>query len=82
MGKWWFNSMLSNEELEHRCGLGKSMDSLGRPVGNTSGSEDPILNDTNKNNHNYGWRESNSCSNVDHFSVSRTFGVSSLMTLF
>nr|YP_010203355.1 acetyl-CoA carboxylase carboxyltransferase beta subunit [Phoebe glaucophylla]UAM94948.1 acetyl-CoA carboxylase carboxyltransferase beta subunit [Phoebe glaucophylla] len=67
MGKRWFNSMLSNEELEHRCGLGKSMDSLGRPVGNTSGSEDPILNDTNKNNHNHGWRESNSCSNVDHF---------------
>ena len=67
MGKWWFNSMLSNEELEHRCGLGKSMDSLGRPVGNTSGSEDPILNDTNKNNHNHGWRESNSCSNVDRF---------------
>nr|WRH35753.1 acetyl-CoA carboxylase subunit beta [Caryodaphnopsis tonkinensis] len=67
MGKWWFNSMLSNEGLEHRCGLGKSTDSLSRPIGNTGGSEDPILNDTNKNIH--CWRESRSysCSNVDHF---------------
>nr|ATL22893.1 acetyl-CoA carboxylase carboxyltransferase beta subunit [Eusideroxylon zwageri] len=67
MGKWWFNSMLSNEELEHRCGLGKSMDSLGRPIGNTSGSEDPILNDTDKNIHSWGENSSYSCNNVNHF---------------
>lgn len=52
MGKWWFRSMLSNEKLEHRCGLSKSrcglsksMDSLDG-IGHTSRSEQPILNDT------------------------------------
>nr|YP_009946139.1 acetyl-CoA carboxylase carboxyltransferase beta subunit [Chamaedorea elegans]YP_010854932.1 acetyl-CoA carboxylase carboxyltransferase beta subunit [Chamaedorea seifrizii]AGE93293.1 acetyl-CoA carboxylase carboxyltransferase beta subunit [Chamaedorea seifrizii]QOE56952.1 acetyl-CoA carboxylase carboxyltransferase beta subunit [Chamaedorea elegans]WGM65601.1 acetyl-CoA carboxylase carboxyltransferase beta subunit [Chamaedorea seifrizii] len=48
MEKWWFNSMLSNDKLEHRCGLNKSMDSLDA-IGHTSGSEEPILNDTEKN---------------------------------
>nr|YP_009969005.1 acetyl-CoA carboxylase carboxyltransferase beta subunit [Beilschmiedia brachythyrsa]YP_009969085.1 acetyl-CoA carboxylase carboxyltransferase beta subunit [Beilschmiedia appendiculata]YP_009969411.1 acetyl-CoA carboxylase carboxyltransferase beta subunit [Beilschmiedia delicata]YP_009969491.1 acetyl-CoA carboxylase carboxyltransferase beta subunit [Beilschmiedia fasciata]YP_009969815.1 acetyl-CoA carboxylase carboxyltransferase beta subunit [Beilschmiedia pergamentacea]YP_009969977.1 acetyl len=67
MGKWWFNSMLSNEELEHRCRLGKSMDSLGRPIGNTSGSEDPILNGTDKNIHGWGESRSSSWNNVNHF---------------
>nr|YP_010136342.1 acetyl-CoA carboxylase subunit beta [Musa ingens]QWM96380.1 acetyl-CoA carboxylase subunit beta [Musa ingens]UCC36839.1 acetyl-CoA carboxylase carboxyltransferase beta subunit [Musa ingens] len=47
MVKWWFHSMLSNEKLEHRCGLSKSMDSLDG-IGHTSGSEQPILNDTKK----------------------------------
>nr|QCL17956.1 Acetyl-CoA carboxylase carboxyltransferase beta subunit [Geosiris aphylla] len=28
MEKWWFNSMLSNERLEHRCALSKSMGRL------------------------------------------------------
>lgn len=65
MEKWWFNSMLSNEELEHRCGLSKSTDSLG-PIENTSGSENTSINDTDKNIHN--WSDSNSYiySNVDH----------------
>nr|UCS08893.1 acetyl-CoA carboxylase carboxyltransferase beta subunit [Bischofia polycarpa] len=63
MEKWWFNSMLSNVELEYRCRLSKSMDSLG-PFENTSGSEDPILNDTYKNTHR--WSDSSSYSNVDH----------------
>nr|YP_009651861.1 acetyl-CoA carboxylase carboxyltransferase beta subunit [Chimonanthus praecox]YP_009651944.1 acetyl-CoA carboxylase carboxyltransferase beta subunit [Chimonanthus nitens]QZM06696.1 acetyl-CoA carboxylase carboxyl transferase betasubunit [Chimonanthus salicifolius]UDY67838.1 acetyl-CoA carboxylase carboxyltransferase beta subunit [Chimonanthus campanulatus]UDY68087.1 acetyl-CoA carboxylase carboxyltransferase beta subunit [Chimonanthus zhejiangensis]QCY72590.1 acetyl-CoA carboxylase carboxyl len=67
MGKWWFNSMLFNEELEHRCGLSKSMDSLGYLIGNTSGSEDPTLNDTNKNIPSWGHSGSYSCNNVDHF---------------
>nr|YP_009687027.1 acetyl-CoA carboxylase carboxyltransferase beta subunit [Klainedoxa gabonensis]QDW75774.1 acetyl-CoA carboxylase carboxyltransferase beta subunit [Klainedoxa gabonensis] len=44
MEKWWFNSMLSNVELEYRCRLSKSMDNLG-PLENTSVNEDPILND-------------------------------------
>nr|QYJ08998.1 acetyl-CoA carboxylase carboxyltransferase beta subunit [Phellodendron chinense] len=50
--KGWFNSMLSKgkEELEYRCGLSKSMDSLG-PIQNTSVSEDPIRNDKDKNIH-------------------------------
>nr|WOK03302.1 acetyl-CoA carboxylase carboxyltransferase beta subunit [Cornus hongkongensis subsp. gigantea] len=68
MEKWWFNSMLFKKELEHRCGLSKSTDSLG-PIENTSESEDP---DRNKNIHS--WIDSGgssySNSNVDHlFSV-------------
>uniref|UniRef100_A0AAU7AN99 Acetyl-coenzyme A carboxylase carboxyl transferase subunit beta n=1 Tax=Triphora wagneri TaxID=2594492 RepID=A0AAU7AN99_9ASPA len=47
MEKCWFNSMLSNNKLEHRCGLSKSMDSL-YALGHTSGSEEPILNDAEK----------------------------------
>ncbi|KAG9438611.1 hypothetical protein H6P81_021453 [Aristolochia fimbriata] len=37
MEKWWFNSMLSNEELEHWRGLSKSRGSFGRSIGNTNG---------------------------------------------
>nr|YP_009757786.1 acetyl-CoA carboxylase beta subunit [Lankesterella ceracifolia]QIM61181.1 acetyl-CoA carboxylase beta subunit [Lankesterella ceracifolia] len=48
MEKCWFNSMLSNKKLEHRCGLSKSMDSFDA-LGHTDGSEEPILNDTEKN---------------------------------
>nr|YP_009757615.1 acetyl-CoA carboxylase beta subunit [Sauroglossum elatum]QIM61020.1 acetyl-CoA carboxylase beta subunit [Sauroglossum elatum] len=48
MEKCWFNSMLSNKKLEHRCGLSKSMDSLDA-LGHTDGSEEPILNDADKN---------------------------------
>nr|YP_009183290.1 acetyl-CoA carboxylase carboxyl transferase beta [Cymbidium goeringii]ALM87807.1 acetyl-CoA carboxylase carboxyl transferase beta [Cymbidium goeringii] len=47
MEKCWFNSMLSNKKLEHRCGLSKSMDSLDA-LGHTSGSEETILNDAEK----------------------------------
>nr|YP_010258894.1 acetyl-CoA carboxylase carboxyl transferase subunit [Microtis unifolia]UIX23763.1 acetyl-CoA carboxylase carboxyl transferase subunit [Microtis unifolia] len=47
MEKCWFNSMLSNKKLEHRCGLSKSKDSLDA-LGHTSGSEEPILNDAEK----------------------------------
>nr|YP_001294193.1 acetyl-CoA carboxylase beta subunit [Buxus microphylla]ABQ45258.1 acetyl-CoA carboxylase carboxyltransferase beta subunit [Buxus microphylla]WEB60501.1 acetyl-CoA carboxylase carboxyltransferase beta subunit [Buxus sinica var. parvifolia] len=63
MEKWWFNSMLSNEELEHACGLSKSMESLG-PIGNTSGGEDHIINNMDKNIHSWGDSGSSSCSNV------------------
>nr|YP_009440852.1 acetyl-CoA carboxylase [Japonolirion osense]AHH24322.1 acetyl-CoA carboxylase [Japonolirion osense]CUS18806.1 acetyl-CoA carboxylase [Japonolirion osense] len=67
MEKWWFNSMLSNEELEleHRCGLSKSMDSLDA-IGHTSGSEDPILNDTDKNISSWSDSGSYSFSNLDY----------------
>nr|YP_009455321.1 Acetyl-CoA carboxylase carboxyl transferase beta subunit [Erythropalum scandens]AUG62855.1 Acetyl-CoA carboxylase carboxyl transferase beta subunit [Erythropalum scandens] len=65
MEKWWFNSMLSNQELERRCGLKKSMYNLG-PIENTSGSEDRVLNDTDKNIHSWGDSDSSSYSNLDH----------------
>nr|YP_009567804.1 acetyl-CoA carboxylase carboxyltransferase beta subunit [Stegnosperma halimifolium]QBE88078.1 acetyl-CoA carboxylase carboxyltransferase beta subunit [Stegnosperma halimifolium] len=65
MKKWWFNSMLSKKELEHRCGLSKSMDSLG-PIENTSKKEDPSVNDTEKNIHSWRNSDSSNYSNVDH----------------
>nr|QXO87860.1 acetyl-CoA carboxylase carboxyltransferase beta subunit [Dischidia milnei] len=34
MKNWWFNSLLFKKELERKCGLNKSMDSLG-PIENT-----------------------------------------------
>nr|UDY72260.1 acetyl-CoA carboxylase subunit beta [Hancockia uniflora] len=48
MEKCWFNSMLSNKKLEHRCGLSKSMDDSLDALGHTSGSEETILNDAEK----------------------------------
>nr|YP_010698009.1 acetyl-CoA carboxylase carboxyltransferase beta subunit [Rhodoleia parvipetala]WCF76970.1 acetyl-CoA carboxylase carboxyltransferase beta subunit [Rhodoleia parvipetala] len=65
MEKRWFNLMLFNEELEYRCGLSKSMDSLG-PIENTSGSEDPVTTDTDKKIPRWGDSDSSSYSNVDH----------------
>nr|YP_009699649.1 AccD [Grubbia tomentosa]QEJ87563.1 AccD [Grubbia tomentosa]QEJ87733.1 AccD [Grubbia tomentosa] len=65
MEKWWFNSMLSKKGLEHRCGLSKSMDSLG-PIENTSESEDPNINDPDKNINSWSDRDSSGYSNVDH----------------
>nr|YP_009758027.1 acetyl-CoA carboxylase beta subunit [Aspidogyne longicornu]QIM61436.1 acetyl-CoA carboxylase beta subunit [Aspidogyne longicornu] len=47
MKKCWFNSMLPNKKLEHRCGLSKSMDSLDA-LGHTGGSEELFLNDAEK----------------------------------
>uniref|UniRef100_UPI00315CE934 acetyl-CoA carboxylase carboxyltransferase beta subunit n=1 Tax=Cercocarpus ledifolius TaxID=32221 RepID=UPI00315CE934 len=60
MEKWRFDSMLFNEELEYRCGLSKSMDSLGP----TSVSEDPIINDMDKDISNCS--DKPNYSNVDH----------------
>lgn len=65
MEKLWFNSMLSNEKFEHRCGLSKSMGSL-NAIGHTSGSEEPILNDTGKNIPSWSDGGSYSFSNVDY----------------
>nr|YP_010398127.1 acetyl-CoA carboxylase carboxyltransferase beta subunit [Perrottetia racemosa]UQK92937.1 acetyl-CoA carboxylase carboxyltransferase beta subunit [Perrottetia racemosa] len=65
MEKWWFNSMLSKGELEYRCGLSKSIDSLGL-IENTSVSEDPVINDTDKNISSWSDSDSSSYSNVDH----------------
>nr|YP_010943373.1 acetyl-CoA carboxylase carboxyltransferase beta subunit [Pteroxygonum giraldii]WLS54775.1 acetyl-CoA carboxylase carboxyltransferase beta subunit [Pteroxygonum giraldii] len=62
MEKWWFNSMLSKEEFEHRCGLSKSMGSLD-PIDNISSSENTSLNYTEKNIHS--WSNGSSYSNFD-----------------
>ena len=62
MEKWWLNSMLSNEDLGRRCGLSASLG----PIGNTSGSEEPIINDSEKNVNSWSGRASYSCSNVDY----------------
>nr|QVX29756.1 acetyl-CoA carboxylase carboxyltransferase beta subunit [Ateleia glazioveana] len=65
MEKRWFNSMLLNRGLEYRCELSKSMDSFG-PIENTSGSEDPILTDMDKNIHSWSDTDNSSYSNVDY----------------
>nr|AFM83302.1 acetyl-CoA carboxylase carboxyltransferase beta subunit [Kingia australis] len=68
MEKCWFNLMLSNDKLEHRCGLSKSMDSLDA-IGHTGGSEEPILNNTEKKIPSWSDSGSYSCysfSNVDY----------------
>nr|YP_010260186.1 acetyl-CoA carboxylase carboxyltransferase beta subunit [Emblica urinaria]YP_010620556.1 acetyl-CoA carboxylase beta subunit [Phyllanthus niruri]UIX54896.1 acetyl-CoA carboxylase carboxyltransferase beta subunit [Emblica urinaria]WAX37447.1 acetyl-CoA carboxylase beta subunit [Moeroris amara]WAX37701.1 acetyl-CoA carboxylase beta subunit [Phyllanthus niruri] len=65
MKKKWFNLMLFNVELEYKCRLSKLTDSLG-PLENTSVSEDPIRNDTDKNTQSWNNRDSSSYSNVDH----------------
>nr|YP_009402364.1 acetyl-CoA carboxylase carboxyltransferase beta subunit [Dichrostachys cinerea]APA33005.1 acetyl-CoA carboxylase carboxyltransferase beta subunit [Dichrostachys cinerea] len=67
MEKWWFNSMLFNRELEYRCGLSKSMDSFG-PIENTSGSDEPILYETDMDKNIQRWSDgdNSSYSNVDY----------------
>nr|YP_009872620.1 acetyl-CoA carboxylase carboxyltransferase beta subunit [Dipentodon sinicus]QKT26861.1 acetyl-CoA carboxylase carboxyltransferase beta subunit [Dipentodon sinicus]UQK92850.1 acetyl-CoA carboxylase carboxyltransferase beta subunit [Dipentodon sinicus] len=65
MEKWRFNSMLSKGEVEYRCGLSKSIDSLGLTE-NTSVSEDPVINDTHKNINSWSDSDSSSYSNFDH----------------
>nr|YP_010230402.1 acetyl-CoA carboxylase beta subunit [Phalaenopsis lobbii]QST20640.1 acetyl-CoA carboxylase beta subunit [Phalaenopsis lobbii] len=47
MKKYWFNSMLSNKKLEHKCGLSKSINSLDA-LGHTIGSEETIRKDADK----------------------------------
>nr|QHN56669.1 acetyl-CoA carboxylase carboxyltransferase beta [Vandopsis undulata] len=47
MKKYWFNSMLSNKKLEHKCGLSKSMDSLDA-LGHTSGNKETLRKDADK----------------------------------
>nr|YP_010385630.1 acetyl-CoA carboxylase subunit beta [Krameria erecta]UPN63368.1 acetyl-CoA carboxylase subunit beta [Krameria erecta] len=64
MEKRRLNFMLSKRELEYRCRLSKSMDSLGS-IENTNVSEDPITNDTDKYIHSWSDSDSSSYSNVD-----------------
>nr|AWI71706.1 acetyl-CoA carboxylase carboxyltransferase beta subunit [Strempeliopsis strempelioides] len=65
MERWWFNSMLFKKGLERRCGLNKSMGSLG-PIENTSEIEDSNRKDTTKNIQSWGGHDNSSYSNVDH----------------
>nr|YP_010184291.1 acetyl-CoA carboxylase beta subunit [Tricyrtis formosana]QVG63137.1 acetyl-CoA carboxylase beta subunit [Tricyrtis formosana] len=65
MEKWWFNSMLFNEKLEHRCGLSKSMDSSDT-IENSSGSEEPTINDTGKTTPSSSNSDSYTFSNLDY----------------
>nr|YP_010419048.1 acetyl-CoA carboxylase subunit beta [Zhengyia shennongensis]USG52240.1 acetyl-CoA carboxylase subunit beta [Zhengyia shennongensis]USG52324.1 acetyl-CoA carboxylase subunit beta [Zhengyia shennongensis]USG52409.1 acetyl-CoA carboxylase subunit beta [Zhengyia shennongensis] len=64
MEKWWFNSLFFFGVLEYRCGLSKSIKSLGDPIENTSVNEEPIIMD--KNTPNGSENDNSSYSNVDH----------------
>nr|AAT79504.1 acetyl-CoA carboxylase beta subunit [Nothofagus glauca]AAT79512.1 acetyl-CoA carboxylase beta subunit [Nothofagus obliqua] len=61
-----FNSMLSKRELEYKCGLSKSMDSLGPIEKNTGVSEDLIRNDIDKSIPSWNDSNNSSYSNVDY----------------
>nr|YP_010605332.1 acetyl-CoA carboxylase beta subunit [Phragmipedium lindenii]WAN80492.1 acetyl-CoA carboxylase beta subunit [Phragmipedium lindenii] len=65
MEKCWFNLILSNNKLEHRCGLSKSMDSLDG-IGHISGSEEPILNDAEKKIPSWSDSDSYSFGNINY----------------
>nr|QIH96710.1 acetyl-CoA carboxylase carboxyltransferase beta subunit [Primula filchnerae] len=66
MKKWQFNLMLSNKELEleHRCGLSKSMDSRSPIDEHFSESENSNRND--RDHHSWSYSNSSTYSNVDH----------------
>nr|YP_009439987.1 acetyl-CoA carboxylase beta subunit [Gynostemma pentagynum]ATG86821.1 acetyl-CoA carboxylase beta subunit [Gynostemma pentagynum] len=72
MEKRWLNSMLFNGELEYRCRLSKSIDSLG-PIENTSISEGPLINDMNKNIPSHSDSDNSSYSTVDDLVAIRNF---------
>nr|YP_010690599.1 acetyl-CoA carboxylase subunit beta [Cartonema parviflorum]WBU14309.1 acetyl-CoA carboxylase subunit beta [Cartonema parviflorum] len=65
MEKRRFNSILSNDKLEHRCVLSKSMESFDA-IGHTNRRKEPIRNDTKKRVR--GWNDSDNYSfiNVDY----------------
>lgn len=65
MEKGWLNSILSNRELEYRCRLSKSIDSLG-PIENNSESKGPIINGMDKNIPSRSDSDNSSYSTVDH----------------
>nr|QHN53679.1 acetyl-CoA carboxylase carboxyltransferase beta subunit [Pipturus arborescens] len=75
MEKWRFNSMFFSGVLEYRCGLSKSIKSLGDPIDeNISVNEDPIINDMDKYIPSGSKSDNSSYSNVHHLSgVIRNF---------
>nr|URQ17521.1 acetyl-CoA carboxylase beta subunit [Maclura tricuspidata] len=66
MEKWRFNSMLFSGVLEYKCGLSKSINSLGDAIENSSVNEDPIINDMDKDIPSGSDSDNSSYSNVDH----------------
>uniref|UniRef100_UPI0030FF0067 acetyl-CoA carboxylase beta subunit n=1 Tax=Verhuellia lunaria TaxID=447313 RepID=UPI0030FF0067 len=76
MERWWSNSKLSYGKLEYWRGLSKSIVNFSSPIGNFSGSEGPIPNDSDKNIHNWSDRSSSSYCNVDYL-----FGVIDILSL-
>nr|YP_010420538.1 acetyl-CoA carboxylase carboxyltransferase beta subunit [Touchardia latifolia]USG54257.1 acetyl-CoA carboxylase carboxyltransferase beta subunit [Touchardia latifolia] len=64
MEKWWFNSMFFSGE--YRCGLSKSIKSLGDPIENTSVNEEPIIMDKDTPNESGSESDNSSYSNVDN----------------
>ena len=63
MEKRWFGSLLFSGELEYRCRLSKSMAGFG-PFENTNVSEDPIIDDMDKDMSNCS--DKSNYNNVDH----------------
>nr|YP_010537859.1 acetyl-CoA carboxylase carboxyltransferase beta subunit [Hoya dimorpha]UYC31776.1 acetyl-CoA carboxylase carboxyltransferase beta subunit [Hoya dimorpha] len=76
MKNWWFNSMLFKKELERKCGLNKSMDSLG-PIENTGEIEDSNRKDATKNIQSGGGLDDSSYRNL-----CRLHGVKDIRSLF
>nr|QXO88058.1 acetyl-CoA carboxylase carboxyltransferase beta subunit [Hoya ignorata] len=76
MKNWWFNSMLFKKELERKCGLNKSMDSLG-PIENTGEIEDSNRKDATKNIQSGGGLDDSSYKNLCRLS-----GVKDIRSLF
>nr|YP_011002689.1 acetyl-CoA carboxylase carboxyltransferase beta [Hoya verticillata]WNS64386.1 acetyl-CoA carboxylase carboxyltransferase beta [Hoya verticillata] len=76
MKNWWFNSMLFKKELERKCGLNKSMDSLG-PIENTGEIEDSNRKDATKNIQSGGGLDDSSYRNL-----CRLYGVKDIRSLF
>nr|YP_010419553.1 acetyl-CoA carboxylase carboxyltransferase beta subunit [Laportea cuspidata]USG53169.1 acetyl-CoA carboxylase carboxyltransferase beta subunit [Laportea cuspidata]USG53252.1 acetyl-CoA carboxylase carboxyltransferase beta subunit [Laportea cuspidata] len=72
MEKWRFNSLFFFGVLEYRCGLSKSIKSLGDPIENTSVNEEPIIMD--KDTPNGSESDNYSSSNVDHLVDVRSIG--------
>nr|YP_010419805.1 acetyl-CoA carboxylase carboxyltransferase beta subunit [Leucosyke puya]USG53505.1 acetyl-CoA carboxylase carboxyltransferase beta subunit [Leucosyke puya] len=67
MEKWQFNSIFfSRGVLEYRCGLSKSIKSLGDPIENTNVNENPIINDMDKYIPSGSKSDNSSYSNIDH----------------
>nr|YP_010592714.1 acetyl-CoA carboxylase carboxyltransferase beta subunit [Hoya meliflua]WAB53159.1 acetyl-CoA carboxylase carboxyltransferase beta subunit [Hoya meliflua] len=74
MKNWWFNSMLFKKELERKCGLNKSMDSLG-PIENTGEIEDSNIKDATKNIQSGG-------DDSSYRNLCRLYGVKDIRSLF
>nr|QCA40937.1 acetyl-CoA carboxylase beta subunit [Pteroceltis tatarinowii]QII42629.1 acetyl-CoA carboxylase beta subunit [Pteroceltis tatarinowii]QWK48047.1 acetyl-CoA carboxylase carboxyltransferase beta subunit [Pteroceltis tatarinowii] len=66
MDKRRFDSMLFSGVLEYRCGLSKSINSLGDSIENPSVNEDQIINDMDKDIPSGSDSDNSNYSNIDH----------------